>query len=547
MAPAADFPAAEEADAAARTVEPGRVAWRVSALALLFATLLLALGVPRIIAWATEAERLRAATVRTDALLAALLDAETGQRGYLLTGQDPYLVPYERAEAMLDPAVAAVEESLALRPIHGALRPVLRDMLDATAEKRRELAITIGAFRDSGADAAVARVLAGDGKAAMDRVRAAAAAAHRIADERAALESGKARRLLIGGGAAAGALLCIAFAAGLSARRTVRAAEAEADARIRAIYDTAPLGIAMLDPQLRFLVANGALADIAGHPGADPQGRPLAQFMPAALAPGLAALLRGALKRPGTLVDTVLDDDAATTPRRSWLAMARADREPDAPPTLILLLQDITERRRAEAERAMLVHELQHRVKNVIATVQGIASQSWEGTRNAAFIDVFGDRLRSLARAHGLLTEAAWTSAPMDAVIAVALAPWQGEGGGGIVIAPHEGEMPLLSPTQVLSLNYALHELATNAAKYGALSVPGGTVAIDWHRQSGGRVALRWVERGGPPVEAPPTHEGFGTYLVGTAFSGDSIPGEVTRSFTRDGLEATLQFTPEGA
>jgi PAS domain S-box-containing protein len=447
---------------------------------------------------------------------------------------------------MLDPAVAAVEASLAMRPLDGPLRPVLIDMLDATAEKRRELAITINAFRESGTDAAVARVLAGDGKAAMDRVRAAAAVTHRIADERAAQEAAAARRVLVGGGAAVGALLCIAFAAGLSARRTARAAEAEADARIRAFYDSAPLGIAMLDPQLRFLVANDTLAGMAGHGGADPQGRPLAQFMPAALVPGLAALLRGALKQPGTLVETVLDDEAGAMPRRSWLAMARADREPDAPPTLILLMQDITERRRAEAERAMLVHELQHRVKNVIATVQGIASQSWEGTRSEAFIDVFGDRLRSLARAHGLLTEAAWTSAPIDAVVAVALAPWQGEG-GGIVIAPHAGEAPLLAPTQVLSLNYALHELATNAAKYGALSVPGGTVSIDWHRQAGGRVALRWVERGGPLLEAPPTHEGFGTYLVGTAFSGDSIPGEVTRNFTRDGLEATLQFTPEGA
>lgn len=547
MAPAADFPAAEEAEAAPRTVEPGRVAWRISAMALLAATLLLTFGVPRIVGWATEVERLRTTTMRTDALLAALLDAETGQRGYLLTGQDAYLAPYERAEAMLDPAVAAVEASLSMRPLTGPLRPVLIDMLDATAEKRRELAITINAFRAAGADAAVARVLAGDGKAAMDRVRAAAAATHRIADERAAQEAAAARRVLVGGGASVGALLCIAFAAGLSARRTARAAEAEADARIRAIYDSAPLGIAMLDPQLRFLVANGTLAEMAGHAGADPQGRPLAQFMPAALVPGLAALLRGALKQPGTLVDTVLDDEAGTMPRRSWLAMARADREPDAPPTLILLMQDITERRRAEAERAMLVHELQHRVKNVIATVQGIASQSWAGTRSEAFIDVFGERLRSLARAHGLLTEAAWTSAPIDAVIAVALAPWQGEGVGGIVIAPHEGEMPLLSPTQVLSLNYALHELATNAAKYGALSVPGGSVSIDWHRQAGGRVALHWVERGGPPVEAPPEHEGFGTYLVGTAFSGDSIPGEVTRSFTRDGLEATLQFTPEGA
>lgn len=546
MAPAADFPAAEDAEAMPRTAEPGRRAWRLSALALLAATLLIGFGVPRIIAWATDAEQLRGATATADALLAALLDAETGQRGYLLTGQDDYLTPYHRAEARLTPAVAAVEAVLETRPVDGPLRPVLRAMIDATAQKRTELAITIRAFRESGADAAVARVLAGDGRAAMERVRDAVIVTHRIADERAARELESARRLLIGGGAGVGAFLCIAFAAGLSAWRAARAAEAEADACVRAIYDTAPLGIAMLDPQLRFLVANGAMVAIAGHPAADPAGRPLSQFMPAALVPGLAALLRSALNRPGQLVDGVLDGDATAGEARSWLAMARADRQPDAPPTLILLLQDITERRRAEAERAVLVHELQHRVKNVIATVQGIASQTWAGTGGEGFIDTFGERLRSLARAHGLLTEAAWSSAPIDAVIAVALAPWQGEG-GGIGIAPHAGEIPLLSPTQVLSLNYALHELATNAAKYGALSVPGGKVSIDWHRQAGGRVALRWIERGGPPIAAPPDREGFGTYLVGTAFSSDSIPGDVVRHYAPDGLEATLHFTPDGA
>ncbi|CAH0222710.1 CHASE3 domain-containing protein [Roseomonas sp. CECT 9278] len=546
MAPAADFPAAEDTEAALRTVDPGRRAWRLSALALLAATLLIGFGVPRIITWATEAEQLRSATATADALLATLLDAETGQRGYLLTGQEDYLLPYIRAEARLTPAVAAVVAVLDRRPVDGPLRPVLQSIIDATAEKRVELAITIRAFRESGADAAVARVLAGDGRAAMDRVRDAVAVTHRIADERAARELQAARQVLIGGGAGVGAFLCIAFAAGLSAWRSARAAEAEADSCVRAIYDTAPLGIAMLDPQLRFLVANGTLAAIAGHPAADPAGRPMAQFMPAALVPGLAALLRGALTRPGQLVDCVLDGDASAGDARSWLAMARADRHRDTPPTLILLLQDVTERRRAEAERAVLVHELQHRVKNVIATVQGIASQTWAGTRGEGFIDTFGERLRSLARAHGLLTEAAWSSAPLDAVITVALAPWQGEG-GGIVVAPHAGEIPMLSPTQVLGLNYALHELATNAAKYGALSVPGGTVSIDWHRQAGGRVALRWVERGGPPIPAAPTHEGFGTYLVGTAFSSDSIPGDVVRHYAPDGLEATLRFTPDGA
>lgn len=293
-----------------RTTEPGRLAWRASALALVLATVLVGFGVPKVIGAATEAERLRAAAANADKLLAALLDAETGQRGYLLTGQEAYLLPYHRAEERLTPAVQAVEHSLALRPVDGPLRPVLQEMLDATAQKRSELAITIDAFRESGATAAVARVLAGDGKAAMDRVREAAAETHRIADERAEQQADVARRLLIGGGAGVAALLCIAFAAGIGARRAARAVEAEADARIRAIYDTAPLGIAMLDPQLRFVMANGAMTAIAGDPAADPTGRPIARFMPPALVPGLAALLRGALKQPNTLIDTVVDEGA---------------------------------------------------------------------------------------------------------------------------------------------------------------------------------------------------------------------------------------------
>ena len=164
------------------------------------------------------------------------------------------------------------------------------------------------------------------------------------------------------------------------------------------------------------------------------------------------------------------------------------------------IARDITERRRAERLQQTLVHELNHRVKNILATVQAIARQTFRsGPLDSRARETFEARLHALSRAHDLLTRENWDGAEMAAVVAQVLAPYQRQR------FEIEGPQLRLPPRVALALTLALHELATNAAKYGALSVPSGRVAITWAVRPGDppHLALRWQEHGGPLVSPP--------------------------------------------
>jgi PAS domain S-box-containing protein len=503
-------------------------------------------GAPRLATLAAEARRARNVAVGAEALLTGLLKAETGQRGYLLTGDISYLAPYRQAAVTLTEALAAIATLQAGRPAGDPLGIVLQQLQGAATAKRDELDATLQVFVQSGLDAAAERVREGWGKRHMDDARRLVGEAQSMAGLLADRAASEAEEVLRWGGIAIIGLLAIAFASGLRGQRIGRAREELVAARTRAIVETAPLAIAMLDSGMRFLVVNTALCQVAGRSAEALRGRPLDRMMPATLVPAVQALLRTALAQPGQPAEaTIAEDAGAGRDRRSWLGMARADTAKDGPGTLVLLMQDITARRAAEAERLLLIHELNHRVKNVIATVQGLANQSWTSARGdgEAFLEVFGARLRSLAGAHGLLIDSGWRHAALTEVLRVALAPWRGPTDGLTITGP-AGPSPLLGPSQVLGLALVLHELATNAAKYGALSAPGGTVSVTWRREADGAVQLTWRETGGPAVAAPPTHEGFGSFLIDRAFDNDPVPGEVRRDFTADGLVATFRFTP---
>ncbi|WP_202834345.1 sensor histidine kinase [Belnapia arida] len=208
-----------------------------------------------------------------------------------------------------------------------------------------------------------------------------------------------------------------------------------------------------------------------------------------------------------------------------------------------------TELCQAARWRELLVHELNHRVKNVLATVQSLALQTLRGTRGEPdrFVHDFTGRLRSLARAHDLLTARGWEGAPLDALVAAALAPWR----GGERIAASGPEQVYLTSHQAQALALALHELATNAAKYGALSRPEGRVTVFWARRpqnAGGQevvVELTWAETGGPVVTGVPERCGFGTRLLERGLSSDLGPdSSVVLQFKPEGLRALLRFRP---
>ncbi|MFG6083340.1 response regulator [Paracoccus litorisediminis] len=177
--------------------------------------------------------------------------------------------------------------------------------------------------------------------------------------------------------------------------------------------------------------------------------------------------------------------------------------------SLSLQLLDVTERRRAEEVRSLLIGELNHRIKNTLANVQAIARQTLRQADSlAGFEQGFVGRLQALARAHSILSDMTWSSASLDQLIDEQIR-------AGTLDAARllrKGPTVQLAPENALRLALSLHELGTNAAKYGALSVPGGEVLLTWTCNDE-MFVLRWEERGGPEVH-PPARTGFGTTLI---------------------------------
>lgn len=192
----------------------------------------------------------------------------------------------------------------------------------------------------------------------------------------------------------------------------------------------------------------------------------------------------------------------------------------------------------ARQQEQMLVLELQHRVKNTLSIVQSLASQTFTGSaEDAVFRAAFTDRLVALGRAHNVLSETAWREVTMPSLVARAMEPFIVNGSPRISV---HGEDMLLRPALIVDLALCLHELATNATKYGALSADQGEVEIRWRRVAGGRVELAWRESGGPPV-SPPTRRGFGSRLLQQGLSRGARP-VVNTDYAPDGLRWTAQF-----
>jgi two-component sensor histidine kinase len=197
---------------------------------------------------------------------------------------------------------------------------------------------------------------------------------------------------------------------------------------------------------------------------------------------------------------------------------------------------DITARKQVELQRDLMVAELSHRVKNTLATVVSIARQSFG--RNATIETArtsFEGRIRALAQTHTRLAEANWQNVPLATLLDDELAPYRAADGCNVVLA---GPPVRLGSRQAVILGMAFHELATNAAKYGAFAVKSGVVHLDWSMTDAGALAIEWSETGGPPV-SPPSHSGFGRLLLERALVAD-LKGEVSLAFRPDGLQARI-------
>jgi PAS domain S-box-containing protein len=202
---------------------------------------------------------------------------------------------------------------------------------------------------------------------------------------------------------------------------------------------------------------------------------------------------------------------------------------------------DITVRKTAEEHLRLMVHELNHRVKNSLATVQGIATQTLRrGDIPAEVRETLTARLVALAKAHDVLTSERWTGADLRDIARQAAAPYAGLAGAEPFVIT--GPSVYVPPKTAIALALIFHELATNAAKYGALSTPEGRVAIAWDvapTPEGRRLTMHWRESGGPPVVAP-TATGFGAQLIQRGLASE-IDGRVEISFPADGVVCALE------
>jgi two-component system, chemotaxis family, CheB/CheR fusion protein len=199
------------------------------------------------------------------------------------------------------------------------------------------------------------------------------------------------------------------------------------------------------------------------------------------------------------------------------------------------IARDITERKRAQEQQKLILNEMQHRIKNSLATIQAIATQTLNA--HAKERDAFIARLHALGSAHDLLNSEAWERASLPAIVTKALEPFQERLHERITA---DGPADLwLDSTKSVVVAMALHELATNAVKYGALSNGDGHVSILWERQpQTDRLKLIWQESGGPEV-SPPKQTGFGTQLIARAFGGQL--GRSDLIFNPQGLSCTLE------
>jgi PAS domain S-box-containing protein len=196
--------------------------------------------------------------------------------------------------------------------------------------------------------------------------------------------------------------------------------------------------------------------------------------------------------------------------------------------------QDITERKRTETQITNLAREAEHRTKNILSTVLATVRLSRADTSDDLKQLIEG-RINALAKVHGLFVQSRWAGAELQSLVTQELSPYCGETEGRVRT---DGPPVMLEPYTAQTVAISLHELATNAAKYGSLSAADGHVEIAWSRTADGRLSLRWIEAGGPTV-TPPTHRGFGTRIMENIIAGQ-LRGEVHFDWRDQGLTCEI-------
>jgi PAS domain S-box-containing protein len=627
------------------------------------AVMLLAFGSEAAVTAGMAARSIAKAGLELAMLRSTLTDAETGQRGYLLTGREDYLQPYEAARARLNGELTTLEASLALVDRAPAELGQLRAMV---TEKMSRMAQTIALRRAGDSAGALAVVNGGRGKALMDAIRSMVdgfVPAMTTAGRSNAARAEVAAAIAASGAVGLGALAFWSLIAAGRVRREAHETISESEARQRDLLATLSLGTFMardLDGTIRYW-ADGC-ARLYGWTSEEAMGRSaqalLGTIFPVPLPEIEAALMRAgewtgdlrhqardgrelvvtahkvmrrspvaeravvlefltdvtalrqaevALADGRALMQTVIETTpgliyakdrqgrmvlsnsavAALIDKSGTELEGRTDREflDDSAQAEAVMMNDrqvmetgvpeqfeelageadghprvwlstkspmrdaagqvigmvgvsieITARKQAEDRLRLMVDELSHRVKNTLVTVQAIAAQTLRGADPVIFQALEG-RLKALAAAHDVLTRESWKDAGLHEAIGHALAPFAVAGEDRLQIS---GPEVRLQPRVAVTLSMALHELATNAIKYGAWSAATGQVDVRWEITPDlePRLLMIWSEQHGPSV-AVPILRGFGIRMIERSLAQD-LGGTAQIAFDPGGLSCTI-------
>jgi PAS domain S-box-containing protein len=323
----------------------------------------------------------------------------------------------------------------------------------------------------------------------------------------------------------------------ITARKRADERLRESEARFRAMADSAPAPVWMtaIDGGLTF--ANEAFAELAGVEARALLGDAWIRLIHPDDLPGVGA--KRAAARAGLQAYGFEARFLCAGETYRWM-VANARPQIDAQGQFqgyIGMAMDMTETKVAEARQRLLINELNHRVKNTLASIQSIARQTLRPDETPLHVrERLIDRLLAMSAAHDVLTRESWEGAGLEEIVLQGIDPFvDGQEPGRITIT---GPGLRVGASTALSLALAVHELATNAVKYGALSTPDGKVAIAWEAAREGQAMLRWIESGGPTVQSP-ARKGFGTRLLTSGLTGD-LGGQPQLSFAPEGVKALL-------
>jgi PAS domain S-box-containing protein len=326
---------------------------------------------------------------------------------------------------------------------------------------------------------------------------------------------------------------------------TIQEEVRRSELRYRRLFEASRDGVILVDPDARKIIdANPFMTELLGYSREELIGRELFEI--------------GLLKDRQASIDAFEQLRAQGSVRYADLPLVTKTGEPrtvefvshlcreDGHETIQCNVRDVTARNQADSHRELLMAELDHRLKNTLVAVETIARHTRRSAASAEeFSTIFGSRLLALSQTHNLLRAGEWRTAQLREMVTMELSPYTVGETSPFTLA---GEDVQVGARQALPLGLALHELTTNAVKYGSLSVPTGKVRVDWQVvTSNGEQLLefRWIESGGPVVKAP-ARRGFGSQLIEQSLIGEH-GAEVNLDFHPDGVRFALRLPLDSA